>query len=214
MTDDQGIPHTMPIYQDRVYVCGDLWMRESVTHSMEHRPPDTDRNEDYYAYLVFEKDSLTGIEYQSKWPDSSSRRAVDAFTNISSENGAKTYGVLGGQPHQVSSVRDPHTGILTEIFTRLWDQPRDVDTCRLYYSKRLEGLPFFLSLSPYLDSTHNAQLFEVRVTEDSGYSQQLKRMVGKGELLWKLEENVFFNRDSIYGYFTRYVRDCRGINGR
>jgi hypothetical protein len=212
--DDQGIPHTTPIFEDRVYVCGDLWMMESVTHSMEHRPPDTDRYEDYYAYLVFEKDSLTGIEYQSKWPDSTSKRAVDASTTIRRANDTMVLGILGRQRHLVTSVQDPHTGVLTEIYTRLWDQPRDVDTCRLYYSKRLEGLPFFESLSSYLDSTHNARLFEVRVTIDSGFSQQLKRMVGKGEMLWKLEENAFFNRDSIYGYFTRYVRDCRGIDGR
>ncbi len=151
---------------------------------------------------------------KSKWLDSIKRRAVAVDKRIRMGNDTMVTGILGRQPHLLSSVKDQYTGVLSEIYTRLWDQSRDVDTCRLYYSKRFEGLPFFESLSSYLDSTHNAQLSEVRVTVDSGYSQQLEAMVGCGEMLWKLEENAFFNRDSIYGYFTRYVRDRRGIDGR
>jgi hypothetical protein len=214
--DSLGNYHTIPTLLDdeRVFVCGDLRMIEDVTHFMEHRPPDTDRYEDLYSYLVFEKDSLTGIVYQAKWPDSTRRRTVEPVTKARMSNDTMVVGILGRQPHLVSSVRDPNTGMLTEIYTRLGNQPSDRDTCRLFYSKPSEGLPFFESLSPYLDSARGARLFEVRCTFDSGFSERLNRWVGKSALLWKVEENAFFNRDSIYGYFARYARECRGTDGR
>lgn len=209
--DSLGNYATMPTMMDdeRVFVCGNLQMIEYVTHSMEHRPPDPDRYEDWYSYLVFEKDSLTGIEYEAKWPDSTRRRSVDFATKARRMNDALVVNLLGRQPHLVSSVQDPGSGMLTEIYTRLGDGGRDVDTCRLYFSKTLEDLPAFESLSPYLDSARGVRLFEVRCTIDSGFSKEKNTMLPKSELRWKVEEKAFFNRDSIYGYFTRYVDDIR-----
>src|ERR1700744_6235931 len=80
VADSLGNFHTTPIEDGRVFVCGDLRMIEYVTHSMEHRPPDTDRYEDRYSYFVFQKDSLMGIEYQAKWPDSTERDSVEPAT--------------------------------------------------------------------------------------------------------------------------------------
>ena len=211
IVDSLGNYATMPTMMDdeRVFVCGDLQMIESVTHSMEHRPPDSDRYEDWYSYLVFEKDSLMGIEYEAKWPDSTRRRSVDIATKARRMNDVLVVNLLGRQPHLVSSIQDPKSGMFTEIYTRLGDQPRDRDTCRLYFSKTLEALPSFESLSPYLDSARGARLFEVRCTIDSGFSKEKNRMIGKTGLYWKIEEKAFFNRDSIYGYFTRYLDDIR-----
>ena len=207
VADSLGNFHTTPIEDGRVFVCGDLRMIEYVTHFMEHRPPDTDRYEDRYSYLVFQKDSLTGIEYQAKWPDSTERRSVVSATKARMSNDALVVHLLGTQPHLVSSGEDPRTGMLTEVYTRIGDGARDVVTCRLYFSKRLEGLPSFESLSPYLDSVRGARLFKVKCNIDSGFSKEQKRVIPKTEFLWKIEEKAFFNRDSIYVYFARYKGD-------
>lgn len=211
MIDGQGKFHgTQVVVDERTFVCGDLVLFETTTEGMEHYPPDSDRYFKWYNHLVFERDSAIGVQYEGRYPDSIRRCRIDSVLASRRGNDGLPMQMLGKTPHLVSSTADPRTGLRVEIYTRLGDSvKRDEDTCTLYFSDKLKTLPWFVALSPSLDSARGSRLYAINCQFGSFYSKERQLTIDASAFSWKMEEQAFFNRDSALLYFNRYLRDTR-----
>ena len=209
--DKQGKSHGNYLAGDRrMFVCGDLVMLEHTIDGMEHREPDSDRYFKWYSYLVFQRDSALGIEYQTHYPDSSCRHRMDSVFKMQMTGEGLPLKMIGPRPHLVASTKDESTGMRTETYTRLGDSAQhDEDTCLLVFSDRLAALPPIMSLSPSLDSARGSRLVEIKCMFGRQFSKQYQVSVDPYFFSWKMEEQAFFNRDSALLYFNRYWQDSR-----
>jgi len=114
---------------DKVFICGDLVMLESMAEGMEHHPPDDDRYFKWNSYFVFHKDSAWGLRYETRYPDSS-RRAKVGWPIIRDKNDSLPMGILGAHPHLAASWKDNKTGTTEQAFFNR-------DSALLYFNKYL-----------------------------------------------------------------------------
>jgi hypothetical protein len=214
MIDKQGKYLGSYLASDRrMFLCGNLMMVEGVIESMEHIPPDSNRYFKSYTYLVFQRDSALGIKYETAFPDSSRRYRTDSVLALLRLNEGLPLELIGRQPHLVVSTNDKSSGTRTETYTRLGDSAqRDEDTCVLVFADQLTTLPWYLALSPTLDSARGSRLVSIKCSFGRQYSPVQKMMIDPYTFSWKMEEQAFFNRDSALLYFDRYWQDTHRVH--
>lgn len=173
----------------RLYMDGDLLMYEFSG----------------YQYFVFKKDSLSGIEYNDHHPELARAFGVDSLKHALIPY-LNQFGLFKkGIGRLVSTVSRASSGQLKETYYDInWGKHPNSDSCYVTYSDRFDFLPREMSLAPALDSLYQKRLCELKMVITPSFDKQTNRMIGRGELICKLEEVSDFNRDTIQSYFSRY----------
>jgi hypothetical protein len=199
----------------RLYVEGDLMM---YAYSYDYATGtdgvgQTSSGTGWY-YLIYQKDSLSGIEYDDLFPARNGHFNVDSFRR-SMVPYLKQFALLkGGAGRLVSTVSHAASGGLEETYCDInWVKHPNSDSCYITYSDRFNFRPREMSLEVKMDSLYQKKLCQFKMVIHPAPDQQNHRTYDRSEWIWRLEEVRDFNRDTIESYFARYLHDTGAAAG-
>lgn len=169
-----------------------------------------------YQYFVFHHDSTSGLLYELRYPDKILHRKVDSMLRPigglkPGDTTQKSLFWMAAHSPLVYRQLDQAAGNLIELH---WMEdpkhPGEKDSIWLSYSNRYTMLPANLFSANDKDSVSGMQLVGVHV---QNHFHDLPANTGQpvpdhGDLIWKIEETPFFNRDSAMIYFNKYQAHC------
>jgi hypothetical protein len=164
-------------------------------------------------YFIYEKDSLSGIQYDDQHPEFTRSFGVDSLKRLMVPYLKQFDLFKKGVGRLVSAVSHAGSGQLEETYCDInWTKHPNHDSCYVSYSDRLNFLPREMSLDVTLDSLYQKKLCRFKMVIHPAPDQQAHRTYDRSEWIWKLEEVSDFNRDTIQAYFSRYRHDVGVIH--
>jgi len=173
----------------RLYVGDDLMMYEFTGHE----------------YYIFEKDSLSGIRYDDRFPDQPASFPVDSLRRMITPY-LTHFGLFNkGIGRLVSTVSQSESGLLKETYTDVnLEKHPNADSCFVVYTDRLNFLPREMSLSYTMDSLYQKRLCNLKLVVRPRLVPNSNQVADRSEWVWALQEIRNFDRNNAQSYFSRY----------
>lgn len=197
----------------RVFLCKDLVMYEFPYVYVSGRDGmDPDTTETRYSYFVFHRDSIRGVEYDLHFPGKVKHPYVNSVRLLApgfNPDGSLEY-LNHVQRPAISRVCDTVNGNLTEAFLiRDSANGGNNDTLWLSFSDRYGVLPANALMMHDRDGLPNMRMVRLYLRWSCAGLPAVNGIVlDHAEVLWKVEETPFFNRDSAMIFLNKYLAHC------